>query len=347
MKTHPMNPSRRSLVAGAAALPLALRARPRWPYPTLSGDAPLVIAHRGASGERPEHTLAAYGLAIDQGADFIEPDLVITRDGMLVARHDAELSVTTDVAQHPEFAARRRSQVIDGSAQAGWFVEDFTLEELQRLRARERWPQLRPQSAAFDGRFGIPTLQQVIELLRAKEAQLGRPIGLYPETKHAAHFRARGLPLEEMLARTLHDNGWRTAGDPVFLQSFEADSLRRLAELTPLRRVQLVGERSAVDAAALRAIAGYAHGVGAAKALLIPRDAAGRLAAPAPVVAQAHEAGLLVHAWTFRREDRFLPADLQGRPDDELRRFLETGLDGVFADQPGAARALVRALAAR
>lgn len=342
-----MNPDRRRLVLGAAALPLALRAQPRWPYPTLAGEAPLVIAHRGASGERPEHTLAAYELAIDQGADFIEPDLVVTRDGVLVARHDAELSITTDVAQRPEFAARRRSQVIDGSAQAGWFVEDFTLEELQRLRARERWPQLRPQSAAFDGKFQVPTLQQVIALVRAKEVRLGRRIGLYPETKHAAHFRARGLPLEETLVRTLHDSGWRAARDAVFLQSFESASLRRLAELSALQRVQLLGERSAVDAAALRAIAGYAQGIGAAKALLIPPDAAGRLAAPTPVVAEAHKAGLLVHAWTFRREDRFLPADLQGRPDQELTRFLETGLDGVFADQPGAARAVVSALAAR
>jgi glycerophosphoryl diester phosphodiesterase len=341
-----MNPDRRRLVLGAAALPLALHATPRWPYPTLTGEAPLVIAHRGASGERPEHTLAAYELAIDQGADYIEPDLVITRDGVLVARHDAELSITTDVAQHPAFAARRRTQAIDGSAQSGWFVEDFTLEELQRLRARERWPQLRPPSAAFDGKFPVPTLQQVIDLVRAKEAQLGRRIGLYPETKHAAHFRSRGLPLEEPLVRTLNDSGWRAASDAVFLQSFEAASLRRLAELTPLRRVQLVGERSAVDAATLREIAGYAQGIGAAKALLIPRDAAGRLAAPSPRVAQAHEAGLLVHAWTFRREDRFLPADLQGRPDAELTQFLATGLDGVFADQPGAARSLVRTLAA-
>lgn len=342
-----MNPDRRRLVLGTAALPLALRAQPRWPYPTLTGEAPLVIAHRGASGERPEHTLAAYELAIDQGADFIEPDLVITRERVLVARHDAELSITTDVAQHREFAARRRTQEIDGSAQAGWFVEDFTLAELQRLRARERWPQLRPQSAAFDGRFHVPTLQQVIDLVRAKEAQLGRRIGLYPETKHAAHFRSRGLPLEELLVRTLHDSGWRAAGDAVFLQSFESASLRRLAELTPLRRVQLIGERGTVDPAVLRGIAGYAQGIGAAKGLLIPRDAAGRLATPAPVVAQAHEAGLLVHAWTFRREDRFLPTDLQGQPDQELTRFLETGLDGVFADQPGAARAVVRTLATR
>jgi glycerophosphoryl diester phosphodiesterase len=342
-----MNRFRRQIVAAGVALPLAARARPRWPYPTLSGEAPLVIAHRGASGERPEHTLAAYELAIDQGADCIEPDLVITRDGVLVARHDAELSLTTDVARHPEFAARRRSHAIDGSAQSGWFVEDFTLEELRRLRARERWPQLRPQSAAFDGKFTVPTLQQVIDLLRAKEAQLGRRIGLYPETKHAAHFAARGLPLEEPLVRALHANGWRLADDPVFLQSFEPASLQRLAALTPLRRVQLLGERGAADAAALRAIAGYAQGIGAAKALLIPRDAAGRLSAPTPLVAQAHAAGLLVHAWTFRREDRFLPADLQGRPDEELKRFLETGVDGVFADQPGAARALLQSLIAR
>jgi glycerophosphoryl diester phosphodiesterase len=333
-----MTLSRRALVTTALALPLAARAQPRWPHPTLGGEPPRVIAHRGASGERPEHTLAAYELAIDQGADYIEPDLVSTRDGVLVARHDAELSLTTDVAQRPAFAARRRTQPIDGKPVTGWFVEDFTWDELQTLRARERWPQWRPASAQFDGEFGIPSLTQVIDLLRVKERATGRRIGLYPETKHAAHFRALGLALEEPLVRALHEAGWRIAADAVFLQSFEPDSVRRLAALTALRRVQLVGERASVDGAALRAIASYAQGLGAAKALVIPRGSDGALASPTALVARAHDAGLAVHAWTFRREPNFLPAGIDA--DEELRRFMATGLDGVFADQPGAAVAL-------
>jgi glycerophosphoryl diester phosphodiesterase len=337
-----MNPTRRALLFGAAALPLSSRAQARWPYPTLTGEPALVIAHRGASGERPEHTLAAYETAIDQGADYIEPDLVSTGDGVLVARHDAELSLTTDVAQRPEFAARRRTQTIDGRPESGWFVEDFSWRELQALRARERWPQWRPGSAAFDGEFGIPSLAQIVELLRKKSNAIGRTIGLYPETKLPAHFAERGLALEEPLVRTLRAAGWRDAVDPVLLQSFDPDSLRKLARLTDLRRVQLVSDRRPLDVAALRAIAGYAHGIGAAKALLIPRRPDGALGAPTPLVAQAHAAGLVVHAWTFRREPNFLPIGVDG--DEELRRFLAIGLDGVFTDHPGAAVALRDAL---
>lgn len=337
-----MNPTRRTLLLGAAALPLSSHAQARWPHATLTGEPALVIAHRGASGERPEHTLAAYELAIDQGADYIEPDLVSTRDGVLVARHDAELSLTTDVAQRPEFVARRRTQTIDGKPESGWFVEDFSWTELQTLRARERWPQWRPGSAAFDGKFGIPSLAQVIELLRAKAQATGRRIGLYPETKLAAHFAERGLALEEPLVHTLHAAGWGKADDPVLLQSFEPESLRKLARLTDLRRVQLAGERHPLDVAALRAIAGYAQGIGVAKALVIPRLPGGALGAPTPQVAQAHAAGLAVHAWTFRREPNFLPTGVDG--DEELRRFLATGLDGVFTDHPGAAVALRNAL---
>jgi glycerophosphoryl diester phosphodiesterase len=330
-----MNPTRRTLVLGATAWPLWPRAQSRWPHPTLTGEPPLVIAHRGASGERPEHTLAAYELAIDQGADYIEPDLVSTRDGVLVARHDAELSLTTDVAQRSEFAERRRTRTIDGKPESGWFVEDFTWSELQALRARERWPQWRPGSAAFDGKFGIPSLAQILELLQRKAQATGRRIGLYPETKLAAHFAGRGLALEAPLVSTLHAAGWREAADPVLLQSFEPDSLRQLARLTELRRVQLVSERRPLDAAALRAIAGYAQGIGAAKGLVIPRLPGGALGAPTPLVAQAHAAGLAVHAWTFRGEPNFLPAGVDA--DEELRRFLATGVDGVFTDHPAAA----------
>ena len=332
------------LLAACAHRPSAGRPAGAWPYATLDGQPPLVIAHRGASGERPEHTLAAYALAIDQGADYIEPDLVSTRDGVLVVRHDAELSLTTDVAQHAAFAARRRTQTIDGTSMTGWFVEDFSWDELQQLRARERWPQWRPQSAAFDGQFGVPSLQQVIELLQAEQRRHGRPIGLYPETKHPRHYAARGLALEGRLIEALHGAGWRTAAAPVLLQSFDPDSLRALAGLTALRRVQLAGERVNLDEAALRSIAQYAQAIGVAKAQVIGRDAQARLGAPTSLVARAHAVGLAVHAWTFRREANFLPTEMQ--PDEELRRFLATGLDGVFADQPGAARAVVQSLMA-
>ncbi len=344
---------RRRLLAGGAALPLLAACAHRtaagpptggWPYATLDGQPPIVIAHRGASGERPEHTLAAYALAIDQGADYIEPDLVSTRDGVLLARHDAELSLTTDIAQHAAFAARRRTQVVDGTSMTGWFVEDFTWQELQPLRARERWPELRQQSAAFDGRFGVPSLQQVIELVQTAQRRSGRPIGLYPETKHPRHFAALGLALEGSLVDALHGAGWRSAAAPVLLQSFDPDSLRTLAGLTALRRVQLAGERFTLNDAALRSVAQYAQAVGAAKAQVIGRDAQGRLGAPTSLIARAHALGLAVHAWTFRREASFLPADLQSQPDEELQRFLATGLDGVFADQPGATRAVVQGL---
>lgn len=345
---------RRRLLAGAA-LPLLTACAQRnkapaaghWPYPTLDGEPPIVIAHRGASGERPEHTLAAYALAIVQGADYIEPDLVSTRDGVLVARHDAELSLTTDVASHTNFASRRRSQVIDGTPMSGWFVEDFTWKELQLLRARERWPQWRPASAAYDGQFGVPSLAQVIELVLNTQRRTGRQIGLYPETKHPRHFTALNLALEAPLVEALHRAGWRTADAPVWLQSFDAESLRTLAGLTALRRVQLAGERVMLTDAALRNVAEHAQGLGVAKAQVIGRDPQGRLAAPGSLVARAHALGLAVHAWTFRREANFLPADLVTQPDEELRRFLATGIDGVFTDHPAPARAMVQQIVAR
>jgi glycerophosphoryl diester phosphodiesterase len=322
--------SRRRLLASAAIAPFAVASRAaRWPYPTLTSEPPLVIAHRGCPGVRPEHTLEGYRLAIEQGADFIEPDVVMTRDGMLVVRHDNELSLTTDVARQAEFAARRRKQVVDGKTLDGWFVEDFTLAELKRLRAAERWPALRRESARFDGQFEVPTLDEVLALRRDAERRTGRRIGIYPETKHAAHFAARGLALEQRLVDALHADGLRGAGAPVFIQSFEATSLRALAQLTELPRVQLLGAGDVVDLARVRT---YAQAIGVAKALVIPRTAEDTLGAATPIVQDAHAAGLAVHAWTFRREAPFLPRELVGRPEVELERFLATGLDGVFTD---------------
>ena len=281
---------------------------------------PIVIAHRGASALRPEHTLAAYELAIELGADFIEPDVVATRDGRLVARHDNEISGTTDVASRPEFADRRAVKEVDGKRMEGWFTEDFTLEELLTLRARERLPELR--GTAHDGRFAIPTLEEVVALARRAG------VGVYPETKHPTYFAALGLALEPPLLAAL--DGF--AG-PVFLQSFEEGNLRELRGTHPLVRL------TAGPAPDVTAIATYADAIGPHKDQVIPRDGEGRLAEPTALVEEAHAAGLRVHPWTFRPEPEFLPAGLDSA--QELDRFLALGIDGVFADHPGAATAAI------
>jgi glycerophosphoryl diester phosphodiesterase len=224
-------------------LPAALRrgALARSNMPSSSSSVrPVVIGHRGASGYRPEHTLASYQLAIELGADFVEPDLVSTRDGILVARHENEISDTSDVAAHPEFAARRAEKSIDGAAISGFFSEDFTLAELKTLRARERLPALRPANTRFDGQFEIPTLEEIIALVQRESAARGRSIGLYPETKHPSYFRSIGLALEEPLIRVLHASGYDARSSPLFIQSFEVGNLQRLRALTPLRLVQLI-----------------------------------------------------------------------------------------------------------
>lgn len=337
--------------------------------PNPATAAPIVIAHRGASGYLPEHTLPAYFLAVEQGADYIEPDLVATRDGVLVARHENEIGGTTDVAQHAEFAARRRAQLIDGEAVEGWFTEDFTLAELKTLRARERIPELRPGGARFDGQFEVPTFAEVLALARALDGQRaaaararGLPapprIGLYPETKHPSHFATLGLALEERLVEALHTAGFTEAEDPVFIQSFETGNLRRLRGMTCLRLVQLVaGEGAPWDLAAasdprrfadlirpagLAAVARHADALGVAKELVIPRGADGTQDAPTSLVREAHAAGLLVHAWTLRAENAFLPLPYRrgaapaspGDMESEVSDFLEAGVDGFFTDHP-------------
>jgi glycerophosphoryl diester phosphodiesterase len=328
-----------------------------------SAAAPIVIAHRGASGHLPEHTLEAYRQAIAWGADFIEPDLVITRDGVLVARHENEIGGTTDVADHPEFASRRATKTIDGVEVTGWFAEDFTLAELRTLRARERIPHLRPESATHDGQYLVPTFAEVIELARTESAARGRTIGIYPETKHPTYFRGIGLPLEEPLLEALEEEGWMDAAAPVFIQSFEVGNLRMLRGRTGVRLIQLLeADGAPYDLVAagtgrtfaelaspdgLAEIASYADGIGPAKTLIVPRDAEGRHAAPTTLVADAHTAGLLVHPWTFRSENHFLPADLRcGDPADpsfprlhgdaaaEYALFYALGVDGVFSDFP-------------
>jgi glycerophosphoryl diester phosphodiesterase len=333
-------------------------------HPRRGDDQPIVIGHRGASGYRPEHTLASYQLAIDMGADYIEPDLVSTSDGVLVARHENEISGTTDVENRPEYADRQTTKVIDGAEITGWFTEDFTLAELKTLRAEERIPDLRPDNTAFDGLYEIPTLQEVIDLARREG------VGIYPETKHPTYFDSIGLSLEEPLVATLHANGYRHRRDPVFIQSFETANLRELNTMTRLRLVQLYGSadsqpydfvvsgdpRTYGDLATpegLAEVAGYADGIGPSKDLIVPRDAAGRLLEPTTLVEDAHRERLLVHPYTFRNENAFLPLNFrEGNPDAptylqatgnapaEYRVFYELGIDGVFSDNPDTAVAV-------
>jgi len=307
---------------------------------------PSVIAHRGASGERPEHTLEAYRLAIEQGADFVEPDLVATKDGVLVCRHENEISGTTDVGGRPELASRRTTKTVDGAAVTGWFTEDFTLAELKTLRARERLPELR--GTAFDGRFEVPTFEEVLDLVasaNARPERRGRPVGVYPETKHPSYFEALGLPLEKPLLEALRRHGLDRADARVFIQSFEAGSLRRLAQITRVPLIQLIdvdGPSDLVRPEGLRDIAAYARGIGVHKSLVLPRDGADRLRPPTSLVRDAHAAGLLVHVWTLRAENAFLPAELRrgtepaarGDMAAEATLFLKAGVDGCFTDHP-------------
>lgn len=308
---------------------------------------PIVIAHRGASGHRPEHTLAAYELGIEMGADFIEPDLVITRDGVLIARHENEISETTDVSARPEFTDRRTTRRIDGVEVIGWFSEDFTLAEIKTLRARERLP-FRDHS--HDGQFEIPTFEEVLDLAARKSAETGRTIGVYPETKHPSYFRAIGLPLEEPLLAALERSGWTGRNAPVFLQSFETGNLRELRKRTGVRLIQLLDTegrpwdftesgdprtyRDLATPEGLAWIAKYAAGIGPNKRLIVPVDHDRQLRAPTSLVDDAHRAGLLVHTWTLRSDPEFLVAGYQGKPEREVEQLYGLGVDGVFSDFP-------------
>ncbi len=311
-------------------------------------DSVVVIAHRGASGERPEHTLAAYRLAVEMGADFVEPDVVATKDGVLVARHENEISETTDVAARPAFADRRTTKTIDGAEVTGWFTEDFTLDELRQLRAVERLPDLRPESAAYDGQFLVPTLEEVVALAVELGAARGRPVGVYPETKHPSYFRAIGLPLEERLVEVLEAADAGGPDLPVFVQSFEAQNLRQLAEATDLPLVQLaypggvsadgLGYDDVLTPAGLAEVAAYADAIGVHKAAVL--DPA--TLAPTGLVEAAHAAGLDVHVWTVRAENAFLPPPLRrgggpaahGDVGAEVRALVAAGVDGLFSDHP-------------
>ena len=336
----------------------------------LTPQQPIVIAHRGASGYRPEHTLEAYRLAIEMGADFIEPDLVSTRDGHLVARHEPDISLTTDVAQRPEFADRKRRIVIDGVVFEGWFTVDFTLAELKTLRAVQPRPD---RSKEFDGLYAIPTLEEIITLAKTESARSGRTIGIYPETKHPSWHCSLGLALEMPLLAALAAVGWQDRDAPVFIQSFEAGNLQWLRQRTSIKLVQLIAgaglreDGSVIPAGvpadahrcdlypvgslpfdfttadAFQKIARYADGIGPWKRWLIgakpDADSTGLTATPATgFVTLAHEVGLLVHPWTFRNEPGELLKDYARDPLAEYRAFAALGVDGVFSHFPDTAR---------
>lgn len=284
---------------------------------------PIIIAHRGASGYRPEHTLAAYALAIEMDADFIEPDLVSTRDGVLVCRHENEIGGTTDVASR--FPDRQTTKVIDGDSITGWFTEDLTLAELRTVRARERLPM---RSKAHDGEELVPTFEEVLALADSAGKRRGRAVGVYPETKHPSYFRSIGLPLEPLLLTALIEHHLDTKASPVFIQSFDAGNLRELAKGTSVRLIQLLDTNTARD---LSDIASYAAGIG-----INTRAVVGRLTTDAPttLVADAHREGLLVHVWTLRPEPEFLAPRYHGDPLAEVRELEALGVDGMFGDYP-------------
>jgi glycerophosphoryl diester phosphodiesterase len=292
---------------------------------------------------------------VQQGADFLEPDLVVSRDGVLVVRHENEISGTTDVADHAAFADRHATKCIDGQTVEGWFTEDFTLAELKTLRCRERLPDLRPANTAFDGRDEILTFAEVIAIARTAG------VGVFPETKHPTYFASLGLPLEPRLVEALRAEGWDKPGSPVMVQSFEPGSLKTLRPDLGLILVQLIAASGApFDGAAsyaemitpdgLEKVANWADAIGPDKALILPRDAEGRSLAPTTLVADAHTAGLKVFPWTFRAENNFLPTELR-RGDDpaahgdlelELQVFRDLGVDGVFSDFPAMAVTISR-----
>ena len=356
-------------------------------YPTLNGDTPLVIGHRGASGYRPDHTLESYKLAIDMGADFIEPDLVATKDGVLVARHEPNITGTTDVATRPEFASRKTTKNVDGVNEEGWFVSDFTLAELKTLRAVQP---LSDRDQSYNGKFLIPTLEEVLDLAKAEGTKAGRTVGVYPETKHPTYHAKLGLPLEDRLLAVLAKYGYTTKASPVIVQSFEVSNLKYLRTKTQVRLVQLVDANdvnadgsmdltapydkpydfavagdsrtfaSLLTPAGLKEVKTYADGIGPWKPYLIPSkqvdankdgkpddlngdgkiDERDRVMMPATsVVKDAHAAGLLVHAYTFRNEAKRLASDFKGDPKAEYKLFFNLGVDGVFSDFTDTAKA--------
>jgi glycerophosphoryl diester phosphodiesterase len=333
---------------------------------------PLVIGHRGAHGYLPAHTLEGYSLAIELGADFIEPDLVSTKDGHLIARHEPNLIATTDVASRPEFASRKRTAVIDGAAEQGFFASDFTLHEIKQLRAVQDFAE-RPQQ--FNGKFEVPTLGEIIALAKRKSEEKGRQIGIYPEVKHSTYHKSLGLPIEKRLVAILDAAGWNRRHAPVIIQSFEQSNLKELRRMTPVRLIQLIDADDVnadgslafnapfdrpydwtasgdpkllartfgflVTDQGLQEVKAYADGIGPWKRYIVssvaaglpgPGEASRKLLPPNNLIERAHKAGLFVHTWTFRNEQRRLVSDYAGNPVNEYLQFYRLGIDGVFSD---------------
>jgi glycerophosphoryl diester phosphodiesterase len=361
-------PGRRALLGAAAALgtgaavlggagAAVARDRSATPYHGGRLPVPAVIAHRGASGYRPEHTLGSYQLALDMGADVIEQDLVPTKDGHLVCRHENDITGTTDVAAHPEFADRKTTKNVDGQALTGWFTEDFALAELKKLRAKERIAAVRQENTLYDGRWEVPTFEEVLRWAELQGRRRGRPVWLHVETKHPTYFRELGLGLEEPLANLLHTYGRHGKNAPNFLQSFEPGSLQRLHELVECPKVILLWTADSrprdfeetgdprtvgdlVTSEGLAWIAGFAQGIGPLLDLIIPKDTSGKLGTPSTLVRDAHAAGLILHPYTMRNENAFLPADFRRGTDPSaygdafgaFKTYFKTGIDGIFSD---------------
>ncbi|MFF2401196.1 MULTISPECIES: glycerophosphodiester phosphodiesterase [Streptomyces] len=320
---------------------------------------PTVIGHRGSSGYRPEHTLGSYQLALDLGADVVEQDLVPTKDGHLVCRHENEIGGTTDVADHPAFASRRTTKSVDGVSVTGWFTEDFTLAELKTLRAKERIPAVRQRNTLYDGRWAVPTFEEVLRWAEREGKRRGKRVWLHVETKHPTYFRSLGLALEEPLARLLRRYGRDGRGAAVFLQSFEPSSIQRLSRLVSAPRVVLLSAANTrpwdfevakdprtvadlVKPEGLKWIASFAQGIGPTLDLIVPRDADGRLGTPTTLVEDAHARSLVLHPYTARNENSFLPAEYRKGTDPAaygdafgaFQRYFELGIDGIFTDNP-------------
>ncbi|GAA4610868.1 glycerophosphodiester phosphodiesterase [Saccharopolyspora hordei] len=349
---------RLAALTAAAVAGLGLVTAPAVAAPPADTEVVSVFGHRGASGYRPEHTLASYELAARTGADYIEPDLVPTKDGVLVARHENEISGTTDVAEHPEFADRKTTKVIDGTEVTGWFTEDFTLAELKTLRAVERIPEVRPHNTIYDGRYEVPTFQEVLDLRDRLSRELHRDIGVAPETKHPSYFRELGLPLEPGVVEALDRNGLNRPGAKVAVQSFEVSNLQELDEELDVDLVQLISDSGApqdfveagdprtyedlVTPEGLREVAEYADVIGPAIEVVLPVGEDGSVGEPTPVVADAHAAGLEVVPYTVRAENEFLPGEFRSSDDPAdfgdvfgfFRALFDTGIDGVFSDHP-------------
>jgi glycerophosphoryl diester phosphodiesterase len=350
-----------ALVTVAAGLVAPTHAAPAQQTPQTRSAEPQVFGHRGASGYRPEHTLAAYRLAIQLGADYVEPDLVPTKDGVLVARHENDITGTTDVGDHPEFADRKVLKLIDGRPIIGWFTEDFTLAELKTLRAKERLPEVRPANTRYDGRFEIPTFAEVLQLVDEQSRRTGRRIGVAPETKHPTYFDSIGLSTEEPMLETLQQFGLDTKRSKVIIQSFEVSNLQQLDRLTKVPLEQLVDATGApydqvaagapttyasmVTASGLEKISAYADWVGPHKDLVLPRDLNGATGAPSALVRDAHRVGLRVVVFTLRDENQFMATNFRRGTDPnakgdifaEVTAFLDAGVDGIFADHPDSA----------